>query len=203
VFWLSIAAIAIGLVSVVFRATSEWGRAAPSVILGLGIAVVLIAAVGGGFALSVASRMRAVAANLPGAIRIPIVVGSTMAAATAQLAGEQGDDSVRLRQGSYAAVAVDAAGLHLISNASRPFGLVPAASVGVAGLGRTLMGSREMDAIMLTVTTAAGSMALPLVPMRLHGNPLRALKVKELNAVMRQLDDALGGRGIVQPGWAY
>lgn len=171
--------------------------------VGLAAGIVLSAVIVGAYLLSISTRMRGIAENLPNAIAIPIVVGADLARATSELAKMTGDDAVRLKFNTYAALAVDATGVHVVSNASRTPGLIPAAQVTVVGFGRSLIGSRLMTSIRFAVSTDSAAIELPVVPMRRRGNPVRQLTPDEFEDLAGELAQALQGRPITKPGWPY
>lgn len=202
-FWLPVAGALIGLVILGMRiATLPEGGARPF-LLGLAAALAVTVLIVAGFALAVRARMRVAAAAFPAAVLIPIVVGAATAAATRWLAANLGDSaSLRLSNSSYATLAIDAAGVHVVRTAAGPHGLLRAASVGVGPLGRTIVGMREVDALVLEIDAGAATAPLPVVPMRLRGNPLRALTDAELFDLVGRIDSALHGRPTA-PGWDY
>jgi hypothetical protein len=135
-------------------------------------------------------------------VLIPIMVGTATSVATRWLAERFADPALHLRPSGYATVAIDAAGLHLVAQPSGPHGHIPAAAVTLGPLGRTIIGVREVDALVLEVAVADQTAPLSLVPMRLRGNPMSTLDDAELLAVTARVEDALSGRP-VRPGWGY
>jgi hypothetical protein len=131
------------------------------------------------------------------------VVDAVLAAATADLSARTGLTGIQLKSSSYASVAIDAEGLHVVSNRNEPTGLVPASTLEVAGLSRATLGTREVTSLVLRATTPTGTVDLPLVPMRLHGNPLRFLTPAEFDALSARVAAALRGERIEEPGWAF
>jgi hypothetical protein len=108
-----------------------------------------------GFAVSIASRMRSARERLPGALLIPVVVGTDLARASAHLAKASGDRSPKLRWSSYATIAVDATGLHFVTWPGSEWGIVPASQVVVAGPRKSIVGARMVDAIALRVDSSS------------------------------------------------
>lgn len=193
--------VAIALITIIGWTRLDAERLGPT-ITGVAFALVLTVVILAGFALSITARMRWIAERFPHALRIPIVTSSELAAGSARLAEEFHDDDLRLRPSKYAAVAIDADGVHVISSTDPEPPMVPAAAITVTGLSRVMLGYREFDAIVLSVTTQAGSIDFPITPMRLKGNVLRALTPDEVQSVAKSIDEALKGR-VPQPGWPY
>lgn len=201
-FWLSVLGALLGLIVVGVRVfTLPEGGVRPFLV-GVVVALALTAVILGAFALRIRSRMRVAAAAYPDAVLVPIAVGAATSVATRWLAERFGDPALHLRPSGYATVAVDAAGLHVVSAPGAPHGLVPAAAVTLGPLGRTIIGLREVDALVLEVAVDGLTAPLSLVPMRLRGNPLRTLGDDELLTVTARIEDALAGRPVT-PGWGY
>lgn len=169
-----------------------------AVVGALGVTVVVGAAV----ALRIASRMRAAATAFPTAVLIPLVLGPATSVATRWLAERSGDVALRVPDSGTAILAVDVDGVHVLTTARGPIGHLPAATVRLGGLGRTRIGMRESDALLLEIDLAGASAPLPLVPRRLRGNPLGRLTDAELLEVAARVDAALAGRPVA-PGWGY
>jgi hypothetical protein len=170
-----------------------------AVVLCLAFTLVLLA----GFAVGVAGRMRFTGGRFPQAIQIPIVVNFGLSALTALFARETGTPATRLSESTYACAAVDSAGLHVIQSLQRDPGLIPAALVTHVGIGRTSVGWRRMNAIVVTVTAPSGPIELPFVPMRVWDNPLRALSDEELGDLVTQIQGALAGHQPTMTTWPY
>jgi hypothetical protein len=202
VFWIAIGAIVVIVVITVIGWTRMDAERLRPTITGAAIALVLTVVIIAGFAVSLTTRMRWIAERFPHALRIPIVTSSELAAGSARLAEELHDDDLILRPSKYAAVAVDAEGVHVISSTDPEPPVVPASSVSVTGLSRVMLGYREFDAIVLSVATETGPIEFPLTPMRLKGNVLRALTPDEVQRVAKSIDEALKGR-VPQPAWPY
>ena len=201
-FWLSVLGALLGLLALGLRvATLPEGGARPF-LLGLVVALALTAVILAAFALRIRSRMRAAAAAYPDAVLIPIAVGTATSVATRWLAERFAEPALHLRPSGYATVAVDSAGVHVVASPSRPHGHIPAAAVTLGPIGRTIIGLREVDALVLEVEAGEQTAPLSLVPMRLRGNPLSTLTDAELLAVTARIDDALAGRP-ASPGWGY
>ena len=201
IFWIS---IVLGVVALGFgiARVAVSGERGGAIAAGLVIAIVITGLIIGGFALSIRSRVRDLATAFPTAITVPITVGSELAAESTRLADALGDDRIRMRASSYAALAFDAQGVHIASDHAGDFGLIPASRTAVAGYGRSLLGTREMTSARLTVTTDSGEIDFAFVPMRLKGNPIRELTPDEFRALSDQLTKAMSGQS-VQPGWPY
>lgn len=147
------------------------------------------------------ARMRIAAESYPHAVLIPLQVGTATSVATRWFAERTGDPALHLRPSTGATVAIDAAGLHVVSRPGGRHGHLPASAVRLGPLGRTMIGAREVDAIVLEVTVGDLTAPLTLVPRR-SGNPLAALTDAELLEVTARIEDALAGRP-VEPGWGY
>lgn len=198
IFWLSLAATAVVLVILGIRLlTSPSSAFGVGILIGVAIAVL----VGAGFALSIAGRMRKTRGAFPDAIHMPIVVGPELAEATTRLSDAYANADLRLRPATYAAIAVDASGLHFVTDAVRGKAEIEAPAVTVSGLGSTLSGTRMMRCIVIDVQATAGPISLPVIPMRLK-SPLRALKAFDLHRIADDLRRALTG-GKFAPGWPY
>ena len=201
-FWLSVLGALLGLLAVGIRVLTLPEGGARQFLVGLVMALALTAAILGALALRVRRRLRAAGEAYPDAVLIPIAVGTATSVATRWLAERLSDPALHLRPSGSATIAVDSAGLHVVSSPSRPHGHVPADAVTLGPIGRTIIGLREVDALVLEVRAGEFTAPLPLVPMRLRGNPLRTLADAELLAVTARIEDALAGRP-VHPGWGY
>lgn len=201
IFWISIAVsvVALGIGIARIAVSGERGGAFA---VGIGIAIVITGLILVGFALSIRRRQRDLATAFPSAITVPIAVGSELAASSGSLAEALGDDRIGMRASSYAALAFDAQGVHVASGQAGDFGLIPASRVAAAGYGRSLLGTREMTSVRLTVRTDSGEVDFAFVPIRLRGNPIRQLTSDEFGALSDQLSRAMSGH-VVQPGWPY
>lgn len=201
-FWLSVVGALVGLVIVGVRVfTLPEGGVRPFLV-GIVVALALTAVILAAFALRIRARLRVAATAYPDALLIPISVGTATSVATRWLAERFGDAALHLRPSGSATVAVDAAGLHVVSGLAKPHGFVPAQAVTLGPLGRTIIGLREVDALVLEVAVDDLTAPLSLVPMRVRGNPLRSLSDEELLAVTARIEDALAGRPVA-PGWGY
>ncbi len=201
-FWVSVVGVLLGLVVIALRVlTLEANAVQPFAIAVLGALIVTVV-LGALAALRIGARMRAAAAAFPTAVLIPIVLGPATSVASRWLADRSAEPALRVRDSGTAVLAVDAAGIHLLADVRGPVGHVPATAVRLGGLGRTRIGMRESDALLLEVTIDGQSAPLPLVPRRLHGNPLGRLTDAELLEVAARVEGALRGRA-VPPGWAY
>ncbi len=201
-FWLSVAGALIGLVLLAVRVTTLPEGGARPFLVGLVVALAVTATLLAALALRIRSRVRAAAAAYPDALLIPIAVGTATAVATRWLADRFDDPALHLRPSGYATVAVDSAGVHVVSSPRGRHGHLPARAVALGPLGRTIVGMREVDAVVLEVEAGDLTAPLSLVPLRLRGNPFRTLGDAELLAVTARLEDALAGRPVV-PGWGY
>lgn len=200
-FWISLVVgfIALGFgIARIALIGEHGGTTAAGIVIAIVIAVLII----GGFALSIRSRVRDLANAFPSAIDLPITVGAELAAASERIAHALGDGRIRMRPSSYAALAVDAEGVHVASDHSGEFGLIPADRVSLAGYGRSLLGTREMTSLKLSVATDAGDVDFAFVPMRLKGNPVRQLSPEEFADLSAELTKAMSGAA-VQAGWPY
>lgn len=201
VFWISIGAAVISLGLLITRIAGGGGEAAAFgsafffAILIFGLAI-------GGFAWKIRSGMRGLAEAFRHAIHVPITVGSELAAASERVAHTLGDDGIRMNRSTYAALAVDSEGVHVSSDLTDEYGLIPADRITVAGYGRSLLGSRMMTSLVLRVTAADGDVEFAFVPMRLKGNPVRQLKPDEFAELSADLTKALRGEP-VSAGWKY
>jgi hypothetical protein len=201
-FWLSVAGAVIGLVIVGVRIPTLPESSVQPFAVGAAAALGLTVAIVAAFALAIGARMRGAARAYPGAVLIPVVVGTATAVATNWLATHLDDPMLRLRPSTYATIAIDAAGVHVVRSPAGPHGSIAVSAVRLGPLGRTVIGLRELDAIVLDVTVDAGTAPLALVPMRLRGNPWRTLTDPELLDVLGRIENALAGR-VVSPGWHY
>jgi hypothetical protein len=148
------------------------------------------------------ARMRAAADAYPAAVLIPLQVGTATSVATRWFAARTGDRALHLAPSTGATAAIDAAGLHLVTRPRGPHGFLPAHAIRLGPLGRTMIGAREVEALVLEVTVGDFTAPLTLVPRRLRGNPLAGLTDAELLEVTARIEDALAGRP-VRPGWGY
>lgn len=202
ILWPAFGAVLVGIGIVVFRiATLPESRIA-SFALGGAIALIITGVVLGLFALSIRRRMSAAAAAFPRAVLIPVTVGAATATPFRWLATTTGKAELRLKPSSYATVAFDAAGLHLVTSPGGPFGDIPASSVTVGGESTTLLGMREMATIVLSVEAGDDVIEVPLVPMRLRGNPLSQLTPEQRHEVMFRISAALRGEPVTA-GWEF
>lgn len=201
-FWVSVAAAALGLILLGFRLLTLPQDGVVPVAVGVVLALLVTAAVFAGMVLRIRSRVRAAAAAFPDAVLVPVVLGTATSVATRWFAQQTGDSALRLAASGYATIAIDAAGLHVVSSPAPPYGHLPAEQIGLGGLGRTLIGMRETDALILEVALAGHTAPLALVPMRIRGNPLRFLTDAELFEVTGRIEAALAGRP-ARSGWGY
>lgn len=202
VLWPAAAAVMVGVGIIVFRiATLPESRIA-AFALGGAIALIITGVVLALGVLSIRRRMSAAAAAFPNAVLIPVTVGPATATPFRWLATATGDAALRLTPSSYATVAFDADGLHLVTRPDGPFGNIPASSVTVAGESTTVLGMREMATISLTVEAGDDAVEVALVPMRLRGNPLAQLSPEQRHEVMFRITAALRGDKVI-PGWEF
>lgn len=201
-FWLSVAGALIGLVLLGVRVATLPDGGLRSLLLGVAVAVAVTVGIAVAAMLHLRSRVDAAAAAYPSAMVIPIVVGTATAVATRWLAARVADPALALRPGTRAAVAIDAAGLHVVGNPRGRHGHLPSSAVTLGPLGRTVIGVREVDALVLEVEAGDVSAPLSLVPMRLRGNPFATLTDRELLDVSARIEAALAGRP-VRPGWEF
>ncbi len=200
--WPAAGAVFVGIGIVAYRiATLPESRLAAFAVGGA-IALIITGVVLGFFVLSIRRRMSAAAAAFPRAVLVPVAVGLPTATPFRWLATATGSAPLRLSPSSYATVAFDADGLHLVRSPGGPFGHIPASSVTVKGESTTLLGVREMATIVLTVEAGDDAIEVPFVPMRLRGNPLRQLTPGERHDVMFRITAALRGEKVV-PGWEF
>lgn len=198
--WLAVAGAFVGLVVLVVRLVTlpDLSPVLPGVIAAVAITVAVL----GGAAFRTRARMATAAAAYPDAVLIPILVGTATSVATRWLAERTGDPALHLRPSTGATIAIDAAGLHIVTGPRDPHGHLPASALNLGPLGRTMIGPREVDAIVLEVTLGELTAPLTLVPRRLSGTPLAGLADAELLEVTSRIQDALAGRP-VPPGWDY
>ncbi|MDH6180038.1 hypothetical protein M2152_000220 [Microbacteriaceae bacterium SG_E_30_P1] len=199
IFWVTLALVLLGLGVAAYRVAI---LSPGSLVIVVAIILVLLALIVVVAAVWIRALLRAVSNAFPGAIHIPITVGADLAAASRHAAQALSDDRVRLRNNSYAALAFDAAGLHVASDLSGQYGFVPTDRVTIEGFGRTVVGAREMTSVRLLVTVGDDRITLEFVPMRLKGNPLRQLSPDEFVALADQLTRAMSGAP-VEPGWRF
>lgn len=192
----------VGLAIVATRIAAMPDSAFGPLLTGVGAGLVVTAVIFGAVAVAIRHRMRVTARTFPVAVTIPITVGLPTAAATRWAAARVGDEHVALAPNRSAVIAADASGVHVVSRTSGPYGLIPTAVITGVGEARTLVGSREMDAVTLTISADGETAAVPLVPMRLRGNPFRQLTAAERHDLIARLEAALRGEP-VEPGWAY
>jgi hypothetical protein len=201
-FWLSVSAVGVAVVilgvRVIALPASSMQPFAIAALVAVGVTGAIVAA----YARAVTRRMRAAARSFPNAVLIPVLVGTATAVATNWLATHLDDPSLRLNASTSATIAIDSVGLHIVRSPVGPHGSVAASAVRLGPLGRTVIGIRERDAIVLEITVDAATAPLALVPVRLRGNPFRALGDEELIEVVARIEDALAGRAI-RPGWRY
>lgn len=200
--WVSVAGVIVGLVIVGVRLVTlpedRLGTLALGVVGAIAVTVAIVAAGRNG----TRSRLQAALSAYPDAVAIPIAVGAATAVATRWLAERFGDPALETRMGSRAVVAVDAVGVHVVTDPRAPHGHLPASTVTLGPLGRTIIGVREVDALVLEVEAGDVTAPLSLVPTRVRGNPVATLTDVELIDVTARIADALAGRP-VRPGWEY
>jgi hypothetical protein len=199
---LSVGGVFVGLVIVGVRVITLPPSSAQPFAIGVAGALGLSVAIVGAFALAIGGRMRAAKLAFPSAVLIPIVVGTDTAVATNWLATHLGDPLLRLKNSTYATIAIDASGVHLVRTAVGPYGHIAASSVSLGPLGRAVIGMRVLDSIVLSITVGEVTAPLALVPMRLRGNPMRKLTDLELLEIVGRIESALTGRP-VPAGWPY
>lgn len=200
--WLSVAGVTVGLVIVGVRVVTLPEDRVATLVLGAIGAVAVTAAIVAAGRSGTRARLRAALSAYPDAVVIPIVVGAATAVATRWLAERFGDPRLETRMGSRAVVAVDAAGVHVVTDPRAPHGHLPASAVTLGPLGRTIIGVREVDALVLDVEAGDATAPLSLVPARVRGNPLATLTDAELLDVTARIEAALTGRP-VRPGWEF
>lgn len=200
-FWVALGAVTLLAVGTVVRFVVVGGDNAGAALVGLLLSVVLVGVIVAWFARAISSRMRAGRNAFPTALLIPVVVGVPTSEASATLATASGDPGFQLKPSSYATVAVDGDGLHFIRNPDPPWASVSASLVMDARIGATMVGMRSMQGIILRIGAENGSIDLPLVPMRLRGNPLRLMRPTDLRDVAARIQRALTGEA--DPGWDY
>lgn len=197
-FWLSVGAVIVFVLILGVRlVTSPDSALGIAILVGLSITALII----GGFALSISGRMRRTHDAFPNAIHMPIVVGPGLAVATAKLSESLANPTLLLRSPSYATLAVNATGLHVVTDVVRPNAAIAARSVSVAGIGSALSGSRMMWCILLDVETTTGVIQLPVIPMRLR-NPLRMFTADDMTRIADEIRRALAGEPVTI-GWPY
>jgi hypothetical protein len=201
-FWLSVGAVIVALVIVGVRIITLPESSVQPFAIGLVAALALTVVIAAAFARAIAARMRGAAGAFPSALVIPIVVGPATAVATDWLATHLGDPPLRLPTSTYATIAIDADGMHVVRSPAGPYGFIAASAVRLGPLGRTMIGVRERDAIVLDVTVGTVTAPLAFVPMRLHGNPWRSLTDPELLEVVGRIETVLAGQAVT-PGWRY
>lgn len=148
-------------------------------------------------------RMALAAGEFPLAFRVPIVVGDATARSTATLARLLGASNVRLRANSYATLAIDSVGVHVFKRSGRSPGLIPGAGVTLGGFVSTPVGSTSLTSIVLHVVANGNQVDVPIVPMRLRGNPLRRLQQAELDSARARISDALLRGSVDIPNWPF
>jgi len=201
IFWLATGALAVLTIVVVVQFVAVGDSRAIAALAGLVITLVIVAAIVGVFAWQISSRMRAARAALPGALLIPVVVGWSTAEASSRLAVLSGDPTFQMKPSTYATVAVDRSGLHFVVDNSPPWASVASSLVGDIGIGTTVVGQRTVVGIVLRIGLPDESIELPLVPMRLRGNPLRLIRTNELYDVVARIQRALAGA--TESRWPY
>jgi hypothetical protein len=202
ILWPAAGAVFVGIGIIAYRiATLPESRLAAFAVGGA-IALIITGVVLGFGVLSIRRRMSAAAAAFPHAVLVPVTVGPATATPFRWLATETGTAALRLNPSSYATIAFDEDGLHLVKSPRGPFGDIPAASVTVKGESSTLLGARSMATIVLAVEAGDDTIEVPFVPMRLNGNPLRQLTPEERHDVMFRIKAALRGETVV-PGWEF
>jgi hypothetical protein len=202
VLWPAAAAVLVGVSIVVFRIVTLPESRIAAFALGGAIALIITGVVLALGVLSIRRRMSAAAAAFPTAVLIPVTVGPATATPFRWLATATGDAALRLAPSSYATVAFDSDGLHLVTRPGGPFGHIPTASVTVAGESSTVVGMRQMATISMTVEAGDDAVEVPLVPMRLRGNPLAQLTPEQRHEIMFRITAALRGEK-VSPGWEF
>jgi hypothetical protein len=148
-------------------------------------------------------RMVSAARDFPLAFLVPIVVGDATARSTATLARLLGASNVRLRTNSYATLAIDSVGVHVFKRSGTSSGLIPIAGVTLGGFVSTPMGSTSLTSIVLHVVANGNQVDVPIVPMRLRGNPLRRLQQAELDSARAKISDALLRGTVDIPNWPF
>jgi len=202
VLWPAAAAVLVGVGIVVFRIVTLPESRIAAFAVGGGIALIITGVILALGVLSIRRRMSAAAAAFPHAVLVPVVVSLETATPFRWLATATGNAALRLASSTYATVAFDATGLHLVTRPGGPFGDIPASSVTANGEGTMLLGVRSMATIVLTVEAGDDAIEVPLVPMRLHGNPLSQLTPERRHDVISRISAALRGETVI-PGWEF
>ena len=211
-FWVSfgVVSVALAVVAVIEYAATLAGSSVPSNARAVGrLAGILgspliVYASAIPFVWGVNRRMVSAELKFPEAFRVPIVVGDVTARSSKVLAGLFDSTAVRLRNKSYATLAIDSLGVHVLKWSGRSPGLIPVTAVAVGGFANTPMGSRSLPAIVLRVHVKDKEVELPIVPMRLRGNPLRRLQRDELESVHAKITSALAGATVESgPNWPF
>jgi len=202
VLWPAAAAVLVGVGIVVFRVVTLPESRVAAFALGGAVALIITGIVLALGILSIRRRMSAAAAAFPRAVLIPLTVGPATATPFRWLVKALGEPALHLRPSTYATVAFDADGMHLVTKPGGPFGHIPASSVTVAGESTTLLGVREMATIVLTIEAGDDAVEVGLVPMRLRGSPLAQLTSEQRHDVMFRITAALKGEKVT-PGWEF
>lgn len=200
VFWITIVGVVLAVVLIAARVATGGSQAGPF-LTGAIVGVVICVLVVGFYALTISGRMNVAKRKLPNALLIPVTVGTESAVASARLAEQLAIPSLRLKASSYATFGVDQDGLHFIVDGPGSWGTVPAPRVHFAGYSSTILGTRSMQSIVLAIDTGHDTLYLPLVPMRIRGNPVRALSPEELENVAGLIQSSL--KGTVNSGWKF
>ena len=211
-FWVSfgVVSVALAVVAVIECAAAFAGSSVPSNPRAVGRLagifgtplIVYVSAMP--FVWGVKRRMVSAELKFPEAFRVPIVVGYATARSSTILAGLFDSTAVRLRNKSYATLAIDSLGVHVLKWSGRSPGLIPITAVVVGGFADTPMGSTSLPAIVLHVHVKDKEVELPIVPMRLRGNPLRRLQRDELESVHAKITSALAGATVESgPNWPF
>jgi len=191
--WLALAAGVITIGLLVYRFTlpgqASLGLPIGGITAGLVIACIIVAT----FLGSIRARAARLAKAFPDALRLSILVTDGLASGSDELETRRGWANVRMNRNTYAAIAIDAEGIHVATAGGKPFGLIPAEFVTVDGFGSAAAGLRVMRTIDLRVTSADSTVRLPIVPLRTPGNLLRVFTREEFITLKRAVESALGG----------
>jgi len=202
-FWLTIAAVGLGVTVLGVRLVSMSGAGWASAGYGILLGVVVTAGVIIGMRVRLVRKLRIAEQLAPTGTALPIAIGPETGAAFRWAATHLGDPDLQLASGGSAVVAVDASGLRLVRGSTAPHGVIPAAALAVADEpGRTMVGLTPRHSLVLTLTVDGVEAPLHLVPMRLRGNPFRGLDAPQRREVADRVRRALAGAP-VEPGWPY
>lgn len=161
--------------------------------------LVLAAVIIGVYAVRLRNRLKNAAREFPGALLIPVAVGAGLATTSQRLATAAATPTLRMTTASYGVIAVDGSGLHLSATGRRGWGHIPVAQVMFVGFTSTVLGIRYAEALVLRVELGGESFDLPIVALRMRGNPLKSFRPNELDGIAGDIQSAL--RGYPHDGW--